>query len=102
MRGDRLLRIRIFFSLPPGRRDEKAAGFWEAPRSGGNLFSLLVSLCDLCGLERSAREIMFFSLSPRSHRTVGATNGHEICPENKAPALCRRALVSQIVFFTVS
>jgi len=28
MGKDRLLRIRIFFSLPPGRRDEKAAGSW--------------------------------------------------------------------------
>ena len=65
MRGDYSFRIKkqYILSLPPARRDEKAAGSWEAPRSGGGLFSLLVSLCDLCELERGAQ----------------ATNGREAC-----------------------
>jgi len=56
MREDNFFRIKeLFLSLPPARRDEKAAGFWKASKSGGNLFSLLVSLCDLCELERGAK-----------------------------------------------
>ena len=62
MRGDYSFRIKkqYILSLPPARRDEKAAGSWEAPRSGGSLFSLFVSLCDLSDLERSGREIKSF------------------------------------------
>jgi len=85
MRGDYSFRIKkqYILSLPPARRDEKAAGSWEAPRSGGGLFSLLVSLCDLCELERGAqatngRETMLFEPPPRSHPTIKATNGRQI------------------------
>jgi len=45
----------ILYSLPQGRRDEKAGGSWQAPRSAGSLFSFFSSLCDLCELEREAQ-----------------------------------------------
>gem|GEM_PF-6515151 len=38
--GNRLLGIRMLFSLPPGRRDEKVPRSWREPGSRDSLLSL--------------------------------------------------------------
>jgi len=63
MRGDDFFRIRknTNFFLSRRHGGTRRPPDLGRPRSGGSLFSLFFSLCDLRDLERSGREIKVFS-----------------------------------------